>query len=268
MNKKTAGFIMTTGIIGILLSGCMAATENTTETPKVEDSQKTETITTADTENIFDKIKNNDIDAIYHGTDAKFKTTLLGLKTSFPILNSYVSVKTDKTTEADKTATVSGKLVDNQNTEFGFTLELSKENTGWDIVSLDIKQDPASEKDATAGKEDSTATIEQVIVGETVGNDGSVIASKDAFPASTEAIRFSIITKQNAEKMGTKIKLIYNGDDTGLESSALLGKKNDGTPATTYLEFTKPTNDWPSGNYKAVVSLANGQTKDVTFQVK
>lgn len=268
MNKKTAGFIMTTGIVGLLLSGCMAATENTTETPQAENSQKNETITTADTENIFAKIKSNDIDAIYHGTDAKFKTTLLGLKTSFPILNSYVSVKIDKTTESDKTGTVSGKLIDNQNTEFGFTLELSKENTGWDIVSLGIKQDPASEKDLAAGREDSTATIEQVIVGETVGNDGSVVANNGPFPASTEAIRFSIVTKQNSEKMGATIKLIYNEDDTGLETSALLDKKTDGTPATTYLEFTKPTNNWPSGNYKAVASLANGQTKDVTFQVK
>jgi hypothetical protein len=42
---------------------------------------------------------------------------------------------------------------------------------------------------------------------------------------------------------------------------------NDGEVTFTFA-FPKPSNGWPPGDYKLVISLADGATKAVTFQVK
>jgi len=42
---------------------------------------------------------------------------------------------------------------------------------------------------------------------------------------------------------------------------------NDGEVTLTFA-FPKPSNGWPKGDYKLVISIADGATKTVTFQVK
>ncbi len=238
------------------------------------DYNKDADLITAKTKEILAQFKDNKIDEAYQDADEEFKKTarkedLLQLTKIFPIIAQYVDVKIDGMTHDEKTAEVKGTLSDAEKKESKFILNLSKSSGSWKLYSFDMNDEAkptATDKDA--GKTDTKAKITKVTVGDGFDSDGITIA-QEKIPATTSALYISVIVAdQTADAIMANVKLVHIATGDSIDDSLPIYKTTSGAQFTTRFKFTKPTNNWPMGKNKVVVTLANGATKEVEYEVK
>lgn len=236
------------------------------------DYNKDADLITARTKQILQQFKDNKIDEAYQDADPEFiktarKEDLLQLPAAFPILSQYAEMRVDGMTHDEKTAEVKGTLINAEKKEAKFVLNLSKNSGSWKLYSLDINSQEATPTDKDAGKTDTKAKITKVTVGDGFDSDGITVA-QEKIPATTSALYVSVVTDQTADVMMANVKLVHVATNDSIDESMPIYKTTTGAQFTTRFKFTKPTNNWPMGKNKVVVTLANGATKEVSYEVK
>ena len=227
----------------------------------------------AKTQQILSQFKNGQIADLYKDADEELKKVtpekdIENLVTVFPILKTYASFATTKVTHDSKNAEVMGTLKDASGKEYAFTMKLSGTDNVWKFYAFDVAGDVAS-SDENLGKEDTSAIIKTLTIGDTLNNEGATIAKQGSFATDTPIIYVSVDTDQAVEKISASIKFIYTA--TGDESPSLnlpVYKAKSQNYVRTSFHLTKPTAGWAKGDYKVIAKLASGNIKEGTFVVK
>ena len=95
---------------------------------------------------------------------------------------------------------------------------------------------------------------------------GVVAQHQSKFPTSVAEIYGTALIAGAKKGEGVSTKLFYVTRNLEILSSTD-ALPNDGEVTLTFA-FPKPSKGWPAGDYKLVISIADGATKAVTFQVK
>jgi hypothetical protein len=112
----------------------------------------------------------------------------------------------------------------------------------------------------------AASKITQLLVSDTADADGVVTKHKDTFVPTTASIKGTALISGMEKGQKVTTDLIY-----GPENLKALTAAHDipgSGDITLKFSFSKPTNNWPPGDYKAVVTTSDGVTKSVPFQVK
>ncbi len=222
---------------------------------------------------ILSQFKSGNFDAIYNDADPEFKKTskktdLENLAKAMPILTTYTSTTLSTAKHDDTSATVEGILTDASQHQVPYTMLLYKLGDDWKFYSLDIKDAaPALTTDATTGKDDTTATIKEIRAGDAFDADGFAVTQK-TIASTASSIFVSVFTTQSADTVAANVKIVHIDTGDNIEQTLPIHKSTTGAKFSTRFQFTKPTNDWPKGKNKIVVTLANGTTKELAYEVK
>ena len=112
----------------------------------------------------------------------------------------------------------------------------------------------------------AASKITEILISDQADAGGVVSKHQDKFAPLTASIKGTArIT--GAEK-GQKVTadLIYGPEN--LKALTITKDISGAGDVTLTFAFSKPTNDWPKGDYKVVVTTSDGTTKSVPFQVK
>jgi hypothetical protein len=113
---------------------------------------------------------------------------------------------------------------------------------------------------------EAASKVTSILLNDEADADGVVEKHKDQFsPTTAEIYGTGKIT--GAEK-GQKVTadLLYGPENI---KPLTITKEVSGSGDITFtFAFSKPTNDWPAGDYKVVISTSDGATKQVPFQVR
>ena len=89
---------------------------------------------------------------------------------------------------------------------------------------------------------------------------------KDTFVPTTASIKGTALISGMEKGQKVTADLIYGPENLkALSGTYDIPGSGD---ITLKFAFSKPTNNWPPGDYKAVVTTSDGVTKSVPFQVK
>ena len=112
----------------------------------------------------------------------------------------------------------------------------------------------------------AASKIAEILISDQADAGGVVSKHRDKFAPTTASIKGTALIC--GAEIGQKVTadLIYGPENL----KALTITKDIPGPGdvTLTFAFSKPTNNWPQGNYKVVVTISDGATKSVPFQVK
>lgn len=109
------------------------------------------------------------------------------------------------------------------------------------------------------------ATLSKVLISDVFDAKGSVETGKDTFTASTPEIAVSAYILKAA--IGLKVTALMTYLPTNEQVGPVTNNTEINGDIISNFSFTKPTTGWPSGQYNVTVSLPDGQTKAVSFNV-
>jgi len=112
----------------------------------------------------------------------------------------------------------------------------------------------------------AASKITQLLVSDKADASGAVVKHQDKFSATTAEIK--VTAKIPGPEKGLKVTadIIYGPEN--LKALSITDDIPGSGDATINFTFSKPTNNWPPGDYKAVVTTSDGVSKSVPFQVK
>ena len=112
----------------------------------------------------------------------------------------------------------------------------------------------------------AASKITEILMSDKADAGGVVAKHQDKFAPTTASIKGTALIT-GAEK-GQKVTadLIYGPEN--LKALTITKDIPGSGEVTLTFAFSKPTNNWPQGDYKVVVSTSDGATKTVPFQVK
>jgi hypothetical protein len=95
---------------------------------------------------------------------------------------------------------------------------------------------------------------------------GAVTEHQDKFAPTTASIKGT--ARISGMEKGQKVTadLIYGPEN--LKALSITEDIPGSGDTTMNFAFSKPTNNWPPGNYKVVITTSDGVSKSVPFQVK
>lgn len=212
-------------------------------------------------------LRDGDMIKAYSYTSKDFRSST-SLENFQKFVDNYPSLKNNKDVSFSdrETSNGIGKLKGTlKSTDGGSTpieYELVKENGEWKILS--IKLNPAG-----AGiklEKTSSGTVAKVLFNDQKNDRGVVDANKDSFSTTTPIIYVSayIYGAEKGSQTSADLTYIETGDKIGPVSN----DSGDGGDIVSNFSFSKPTKDWPLGNYKIRVVLSTGDSKEVEFSVK
>jgi hypothetical protein len=112
----------------------------------------------------------------------------------------------------------------------------------------------------------AASKITQLLVGEKTDAAGAVSKHQDTFAPTTASIKGTALITGMEKGQKVTADLIYGPENL---KALTITKDISGTgDVTLTFAFSKPTNNWPPGNYKVVVTTSDGVTDSVPFQVK
>lgn len=226
---------------------------------------------------VLSQLKNSQFEAIYNDADSEFKKVskkedLEKLTKVWPALSTYTTSTIGTIKHDDVTATVEGTVTDSSKKTINYSIVLYKVGDAWKFYSIDIRGSEkidAANQDPTKGKEDTGAKITEIRVGEGFDADGFASSQpKPVISSIASSIFVSVFTTQAAEVMMANVKIVHVATGDSFNKSLPIYKSTTGTKFTTRFQFTKPTNDWPKGKNKIIVTLANGNSKELVYEVK
>lgn len=112
----------------------------------------------------------------------------------------------------------------------------------------------------------AASKITQILVNDKTDAAGAVTKHKDQFAPTTASIKGTALISGMEKGQKVTTDLIYGPDNLkALSASYDIPGTGD---ITLNFAFSKPTNNWPPGNYKVVITTSDGVSKSVPFQVK
>jgi hypothetical protein len=112
----------------------------------------------------------------------------------------------------------------------------------------------------------AASKITQILVSDKADADGVVTKHQDKFAPTTASIKGTALISGMEKGQKVTADLIY-GPENLKALSATYDIPGSGDISLKFA-FSKPTNNWPPGDYKVVVTTSDGVTKSVPFQVK
>jgi hypothetical protein len=112
----------------------------------------------------------------------------------------------------------------------------------------------------------AASKITEILLSDKADASGAVVKHQDKFTTTTAEIKGTgkIIGMEKGQKVTTD--LIYGPKN--LKALSITKDITGSGDVTFNFAFSKPTKDWPQGDYKVVVYTSDGVTKEVPFQVK
>lgn len=225
---------------------------------------------------IISQLKDLRIDEIYKEAHPEFKKVtseenFANIFNTFPILTTFTTSVT-KISHGNGEAKITGDLYDENDKSTPFTLSFKKDGEVWKFYTLDVSEKNiapirSDSTDATTGKEDKTAKIQKINVGQTYDKN-QIVNNESTIPATAPVILISVTATQSVDKIAANIAFIHTETGDTINQTQLLYKETDGSFLHTVFKFTKPTNGWPKGTIKIIATLANGDTKETSFESK
>ena len=112
----------------------------------------------------------------------------------------------------------------------------------------------------------AASQVAEIMLSDKADAKGEVAQHRSIFPTSVAEIYGTALIAGAKKGQGVTTELFYMTKNLSILSSTD-DLPNDGEVTLTFA-FPKPDKGWPKGDYKLVISLADGATKTVTFQVK
>jgi hypothetical protein len=110
------------------------------------------------------------------------------------------------------------------------------------------------------------ATLVKVLVSDIVDKKGSVSTSKDSFLVTTPKITVSAYILNAATDL--KVTALMTYLPTNEQVGPVSNNEEIKGDIISNFSFTKPVENWPSGEYKITIRLSDGQTQSVNFTIK
>jgi hypothetical protein len=119
---------------------------------------------------------------------------------------------------------------------------------------------------ATPAPIQAASQVAEIMLSAQADAKGVVAEHQSQFPTSVAEIYGTALISGAKKGQGVTTELFYMTKNLSVLTSTD-NLPNDGEVTLTFA-FPKPSNGWPKGDYKLVISIADGATKTVTFQVK
>ena len=112
----------------------------------------------------------------------------------------------------------------------------------------------------------AASTITQILVSDKADAAGAVTKHQDTFSPTTASIKGT--ARISGMEKGQKVTadLIYGPEN--LKALTITKDISGSGDVTLTFAFSKPTNNWPPGDYKVLITTSDGVSKSVPFQVK
>ncbi len=109
------------------------------------------------------------------------------------------------------------------------------------------------------------STLSKLLISDVFDDQGTVAENKTSFSATTPEIGVSayILGAKTGLKVTAELTYLPSGDKVGPVAN---DTQMEGDIISSF-SFSKPTKDWPSGNYAVTATLADGQTLTTNFIV-
>jgi hypothetical protein len=112
----------------------------------------------------------------------------------------------------------------------------------------------------------AASKITEILLSDKTDASGAVTKHQDKFAPTTASIKGTALISGMEKGQKVTADLIYGPENLkALSGTYDIPGSGD---ITLKFAFSKPTNDWPQGDYKVVVTTSDGVTKSVPFQVK
>jgi hypothetical protein len=108
--------------------------------------------------------------------------------------------------------------------------------------------------------------ITQILVSDKADAGGVVSKHQDKFTPTTASIKGTALISGMQKGQKVTADLIYGPENL---KALTITKDISGTGDVTFtFAFSKPTNNWPPGNYNVVITTSDGVSKSMPFQVQ
>jgi hypothetical protein len=112
----------------------------------------------------------------------------------------------------------------------------------------------------------AASKITDILLSEKTDAAGAVTKHQDKFAPTTASIKGTALISGMEKGQKVTADLIYGPENLkALSASYDIPGSGD---ITLKFAFSKPTNNWPPGNYKVVITTSDGISKSVPFQVQ
>ena len=112
----------------------------------------------------------------------------------------------------------------------------------------------------------AASKITEILLSDKADAGGVVSKHQDKFAPTTASIKGTALITGAGKGQKVTADLIYGPENL---KALTVTKDIPGSGDVTFtFALSKPTNDWPQGDYKVVVTTSDGVIKSVPFQVK
>ncbi|MBU4233948.1 MAG: hypothetical protein L6277_07805 [Desulfobacterales bacterium] len=112
----------------------------------------------------------------------------------------------------------------------------------------------------------AASKITEILVSDKADAGGVVTKHQDKFTPTTASINGTALISGMEKGQKVTADLIYGPEN--LKALSITKDISGSGDVTLTFAFSKPTNNWPPGDYKVVITTSDGVSKSVPFQVK
>ncbi len=166
-------------------------------------------------------------------------------------------------------ATLAGKLYLNNSTYLPIEFDLILENDKWKI--LHIYTYPVLQEKSPLEKEPKidlsrSVTIDKIIVGTEVNNEGSILDPTDKLHVKTEDIYLNLFIQNGIP--GAVVSVVLRHVPSGSEMAPIAAALTESGNNRLSFIFSPPPKGWPKGPYQVRVSTLNKEFKTFGFTIE
>lgn len=133
-------------------------------------------------------------------------------------------------------------------------------------ISQSFAADTTSTTPSVSTAPDAKATtIDEIMVSDEPNKDGYVLQSKDKLPASAAKIYATVQLGHGVE--GSKVMATLTHVDSGAKIGPVVATVDTTGDTMEAFSFTNTAMPWLKGKYQVDISISNGASKSVTFNV-
>jgi hypothetical protein len=221
-------------------------------------------------------LKSGDYIAAYGLTSKDFQanTTLDQFKAfvaQYPGLSKNISHDFSERAIENDLGTLSGTVTSVEGGVTPIAYQFVKENGEWRILGIKLNQSGATTQPVTPEPSVVTpapataATLAKVLISDVADANGSVETGKATFAAATPELAVSAYILKAAA--GLKVTAVMTYLPTGDKVGPVTNDTETAGDIISNFSFSKPTAGWPSGEYSVNVSLSDGQTMTINFNI-
>ena len=219
----------------------------------------------------LEALRKGDTIAAYSYTSKDFQSST-SLDNFKMFINSYPSLKNNKSASwaereiNNNMGKLKGSLVAVDGGVTPAEYHFVKENKEWKIIGIQLTASGASTAPSTSATDLAQGELFQVLVNDTLNNEGNVDAAKGIVPTTAKKIFTTVyvLHAKNGLKITAELVRVENGGRIGPVEATVT---QDGNIMRNF-SFTNTAGNWPSGDYKINVKTSNNQMATVNFKVQ